>query len=317
MQAVSRFSEWWKGFLRTQFRHSLILGADLAEFRQTVAQENLHRSMVGALGLWVLNLLGFLVYFPRLRDPSMAQPFSDRIVALYAMNLVFCTLFATAAAFITAGRRRAGRLSRGLTWLFLVWIFWVGLAFTVNGQNHLDHLINYLFALVFAAVVFPLPALPSFLLYAAGYLGLYFWLGAVQHDPNVLDANRGNGFSTCWLAYLVSRVIFAARVTSFTQVKLIERQARELERERSEHRFDRFCLEFRLTRREREILRLVLEGMANQDIARRVFVSHDTVKKHVYHIFRKAGVATRFELARFLESGACGQRPGTERRGEP
>jgi DNA-binding NarL/FixJ family response regulator len=98
-------------------------------------------------------------------------------------------------------------------------------------------------------------------------------------------------------------VIFSNRVTSFSKSKLIERQAHELALERSERTRDRFCLEYGLTPSERRIMGLVLDGMVNKDIAHEVFVSHDTVKKHVYHIFRKAGVKNRFELARFIENG--------------
>jgi DNA-binding NarL/FixJ family response regulator len=50
-----------------------------------------------------------------------------------------------------------------------------------------------------------------------------------------------------------------------------------------------------LTAREREVLRLVCEGLANGDIARRLFISEKTVKVHVSHIFEKLGVETRVQ----------------------
>ncbi|MBE8520371.1 LuxR family transcriptional regulator [Amycolatopsis sp. H6(2020)] len=49
----------------------------------------------------------------------------------------------------------------------------------------------------------------------------------------------------------------------------------------------------RLTPRELEVLRLVAEGMGNADIARRLFVSVGTVRKHLEHIFDHTGVRTR------------------------
>jgi DNA-binding CsgD family transcriptional regulator len=48
--------------------------------------------------------------------------------------------------------------------------------------------------------------------------------------------------------------------------------------------------------RERELLPLLLEGLSNEEIAKRLFISHHTVKNHVTAIFRKAGVANRYEL---------------------
>jgi two-component system, NarL family, nitrate/nitrite response regulator NarL len=57
--------------------------------------------------------------------------------------------------------------------------------------------------------------------------------------------------------------------------------------------------DFGLTRREREILMLVVEGDTNKGIARRLSVGEDTVKHHLTSIFNKTGVSTRLELALF------------------
>jgi two-component system, NarL family, nitrate/nitrite response regulator NarL len=57
--------------------------------------------------------------------------------------------------------------------------------------------------------------------------------------------------------------------------------------------------DFGLTRREREILALVVEGDTNKGIARRLSVGQDTVKHHLTSIFNKTGVSSRLELALF------------------
>jgi DNA-binding CsgD family transcriptional regulator/streptogramin lyase len=51
-----------------------------------------------------------------------------------------------------------------------------------------------------------------------------------------------------------------------------------------------------LTSREREILRLVLQGTRNKDIERRLFISPSTVRNHIYNIYQKLGVRNRLEL---------------------
>ncbi|MGO8692948.1 MAG: helix-turn-helix transcriptional regulator [Rectinemataceae bacterium] len=51
-----------------------------------------------------------------------------------------------------------------------------------------------------------------------------------------------------------------------------------------------------LTEREKEIVPLIIEGLSNEDIAAKLFISPHTVKNHITNIFRKAGVANRFEL---------------------
>ena len=48
-----------------------------------------------------------------------------------------------------------------------------------------------------------------------------------------------------------------------------------------------------LTDRELEVLRLIATGKRNQEIAAELYVSLNTVKKHVTHIFDKLGVANR------------------------
>jgi DNA-binding NarL/FixJ family response regulator len=54
-----------------------------------------------------------------------------------------------------------------------------------------------------------------------------------------------------------------------------------------------------LTRREREILTLVAEGLSNADVASRLWVSRQTVKFHLGGVYRKLGVANRTEAARW------------------
>jgi LuxR family maltose regulon positive regulatory protein len=48
-----------------------------------------------------------------------------------------------------------------------------------------------------------------------------------------------------------------------------------------------------LTEREREVLRLLLEGASNREIAHRLVVSVNTVKRHIYNLCGKLGVQSR------------------------
>jgi two-component system, NarL family, response regulator LiaR len=55
----------------------------------------------------------------------------------------------------------------------------------------------------------------------------------------------------------------------------------------------------RLTRREREILRLVAEGRSNDEVARLLWVSRQTVKFHLSSVYRKLEVSNRTEASRW------------------
>jgi DNA-binding NarL/FixJ family response regulator len=56
---------------------------------------------------------------------------------------------------------------------------------------------------------------------------------------------------------------------------------------------------FGLTRREIEIIRAVVAGCTNKEIAVMSSISENTVKSHITHIFNKLGASNRVELALF------------------
>jgi len=52
-----------------------------------------------------------------------------------------------------------------------------------------------------------------------------------------------------------------------------------------------------LTERERQIMRLVSEGLSNKEIARRLNICDGTIKVHLHHIFQKLEISNRTVLA--------------------
>jgi len=74
-----------------------------------------------------------------------------------------------------------------------------------------------------------------------------------------------------------------------------------------------------LTRREREIITLIGEGLKNQQVAGRLMISQDTVRNHLTSILDKLGVTDRFELTLFglrhglLQCPACGRTHGAHK----
>lgn len=57
-----------------------------------------------------------------------------------------------------------------------------------------------------------------------------------------------------------------------------------------------------LTDRERQIMRLVSEGLSNKEIGRRLNLTDGTIKVHLHHIFQKLEVGNRTALAAFAMS---------------
>lgn len=52
-----------------------------------------------------------------------------------------------------------------------------------------------------------------------------------------------------------------------------------------------------LSAREKDVLRLIANGLTNQEIAHRLFISPHTVKNHVSHIYQKIGMDDRTKVA--------------------
>jgi len=60
--------------------------------------------------------------------------------------------------------------------------------------------------------------------------------------------------------------------------------------------------QYRLTRREADIIRRLLDGLRNVEISKELEIMEQTVKDHLSNIYHKMGVENRFDLIRSLVS---------------
>jgi DNA-binding NarL/FixJ family response regulator len=56
----------------------------------------------------------------------------------------------------------------------------------------------------------------------------------------------------------------------------------------------------RMTKRERDIIVLIADGMSNKEIARRLNIATHTVKSHVHNILEKLALHSRLQIAKFI-----------------
>lgn len=54
-----------------------------------------------------------------------------------------------------------------------------------------------------------------------------------------------------------------------------------------------FCQVDGLSQRQQQILRLIAQGLSNEQIAERLFVAPSTIKTHINHLYAKLGVNNR------------------------
>jgi DNA-binding NarL/FixJ family response regulator len=55
-------------------------------------------------------------------------------------------------------------------------------------------------------------------------------------------------------------------------------------------------LEFRLTRRQQELIPLISQGLTNKEIASHLNLSEQTIKNHIHGIMRRIGVNDRLQV---------------------
>ena len=56
----------------------------------------------------------------------------------------------------------------------------------------------------------------------------------------------------------------------------------------------------RMTKREREIIALIADGLSNKEIAQRLNIATHTVKSHVHNIMEKLALHSRLQIAKFI-----------------
>ena len=102
-----------------------------------------------------------------------------------------------------------------------------------------------------------------------------------------------------WGTWWFRALLVLAFLAAFVQWNRTRSQ-RLAARIRSEAAMDHYFDKYGVSRREREIILLLLKGKSNKEIEDELFISMGTVKNHIYRIFQKLEVKNRGQLvARF------------------
>ena len=57
-----------------------------------------------------------------------------------------------------------------------------------------------------------------------------------------------------------------------------------------------------MTKRERQVIDLVADGLTNKEIAQNLHISTFTVKSHIHNILEKLALHTRVQIAKFVHT---------------
>jgi len=92
------------------------------------------------------------------------------------------------------------------------------------------------------------------------------------------------------IGVIVSRKVFTPKPTIIEKQIIVDRSPFIMDEKQLE--------KWGLSKRELEILGLINDGLSNQQIAAKLFVSENTIKKHVSNIFFKLDVERRTEAVK-------------------
>ena len=85
-------------------------------------------------------------------------------------------------------------------------------------------------------------------------------------------------------------------------IRRIENFESEQNQEDETNTFNKNIEQFGLTERETDVLLLIAQGLRNEEIANKLFLSVSTIKTHTRNIFVKLDVRNRIEAVRKTQS---------------
>lgn len=141
----------------------------------------------------------------------------------------------------------------------------------------------------------PLKIIHSFILLAVS-CAIFFFFGII--NGMVFDSpDKMYGLINFIIAILLVVIVVSAfgllRKHSYSNNLLIQN--------RTDNKIEKFFNSKSISKREGEILRLVISGNSNKDIEKKLFISLTTVKSHLYNAYQKLGVKTRVQLIHLIQ----------------
>jgi DNA-binding CsgD family transcriptional regulator len=157
-----------------------------------------------------------------------------------------------------------------------------------------------------------------FIVYVWGFLSIFTWSAKIKSTEKKFIRTFGtiyllfmilNGalVYTQELYPIVSQTIFLLVFLSlhlipvfFLNLYLEKTHRTEKGDQDFESRLASFAETHEISKREKEVVRLICQGLSNQEISEALFISLQTVKDHTHRIFLKTGVRNRVQLTNMI-----------------
>ncbi len=125
----------------------------------------------------------------------------------------------------------------------------------------------------------------AFFLFAISQIDFYYLkIGITDYDPMILLIVNLTPF--LWLQMSKTKLSFWANTNS---ISLSTNLSKTIDK-------------YNISDREEEVIKLVIEGKSNKEIEEELYISFNTVKNHIYNIYKKIGVKSRTQLINFFSN---------------
>jgi DNA-binding CsgD family transcriptional regulator len=101
------------------------------------------------------------------------------------------------------------------------------------------------------------------------------------------------------LIILVSKVLFNIFPVFWIRNYLLK-YSHLIPSEFSQTHMESMTKKYGISQREWDIIKLLLQGKSNREVAEQLCIAHHTVKNHVYRLYQKLGVHKRYQLVNFF-----------------
>ncbi|WP_235223030.1 helix-turn-helix transcriptional regulator [Oscillibacter valericigenes] len=169
------------------------------------------------------------------------------------------------------------------------------------GPSYVFWVLNYLlfgFFAVFRVILFSdIARKDASLLYLSGF-GLLF--GRLGDAAGTYGCISLSGHTVALVSS--AAVLFAVTILAFFLLYQRVYLPAPIQARSEQERFDSFAAQYELSSREREILRLVLTGQSNPEMAANLYISESTVKFHIHNLLKKTGCENRVSLVALYRS---------------
>lgn len=128
--------------------------------------------------------------------------------------------------------------------------------------------------------------------YAIKFIALLILLGFLD-DFLIGILNFPDDLETS-VSFEIALIIFLI-ILILKKIKKLKKESITIVNEPLDNFEDKF-IEYGITDREKEIVYLILEGKSNKEIAESLFISINTVKIHIYNIYRKLNINKRGDI---------------------